>query len=189
MFVGAAEQDIGAGRTDQPPVALDLVFKLAWPPPRIAQRKHRRLWTAALCYLFQDVQRCSHRGPGIDLQRRLAGYVVSRMQDKAAATLDRTSEMNPDIAHLGPATVDLKLFQQIGEPHLWGGLVHDQTHCPFFRVRTHEHNAVGKARIAHARHGDKELAAQVGLKLLHPTDDVMPAGNAQAASVTAIAQT
>ena len=84
------------------------------------------------------------------------------MEHEAAPVLDRPAEMHRQIAHLR-ARLDRQVFEQIVHPQLVGRLVEHEAHGPVGRMGAEKHDRLRKARIAHAGHGDEDLAGQIAI--------------------------
>ena len=118
-------------------------------------------------HVLQDVDGGGHREFGADAQARALDGVFARMQHEAAAVLHRAAEMHPPRAQID-ARLDLQLRQEVGEAELGRGLVHDQAHRPLRRVGAEEDHRALEAQVAHAGHGDEQLAVQKsGVGRLH----------------------
>ena len=84
------------------------------------------------------------------------------VQHEAASRFDRAAEPHLDPPGRGVGR-DAKLFQKIAKVDLGQRAVEDQAHRALVGMRADQHDRPFKARIGHARHGDQDLAGQVGM--------------------------
>src|SRR5205085_1683140 len=89
----SVEEKLGTGRTSQPAILGDLGFQLAGAPAGITERHQRVTRAAARRYGAQYIDRRGQTNIVGNGQRRFHA-VIARMQDKAAAAVDR-----PAVAH------------------------------------------------------------------------------------------
>src|SRR5690606_20074536 len=145
----------------------------------IAESKQRALRPVAAGERLQHVDGRGHRETVRDLQRRPFGTVIGRMEDKAAAVLDRTAEMHPRLRR-SASRIDVELPEEVAYLEIAGGLVDDQPHRAVRRMRAEEDHRAVEPGIAHARHGDQELAVEEGTIAVHPGANYVAAGGMQA---------
>ena len=85
------------------------------------------------------------------------------MQDEAAPGFDRTAEVDVDTAlHL--RVVNAQLLEKIIEGQRFEDAIDDEAHRAFGAVGAQVDDGLGEARIAHARHGDEQVADQIAVE-------------------------
>ncbi len=165
------EDELGIGRAVQPAIGVDLAFELARRPTGIAEREQRLVGAGALGDVAQNVDGGGEADALVDRQRALGLEVVGAVQHEAASGLDRTAEMH---RHAGQSLRqpdallrrhDVELLEQLGETDIGRALVDDDAHGAVGRVRAHIDDRAGKARVAHRRHGDEQLAVEIEVAL------------------------
>ncbi len=101
--------------------------------------------------------------------------VVGRMQHEPAApsrpappTVDLPFEDVVRDPLLGIARYDAEPLEKVGKVDVIGTVIDDEAHGPIVRVRTHIDDRAGEPSVGHERHGDKELALEIGFATLLP---------------------
>ena len=115
-LVVPVEHDLRVGRRQEPAIALDLGVELAGVPAGIAQRQHAALGPGAGRDRAQHVDRGGEREPLVDHHRAVLD-IVRRMQDEAAARLDRAADMDRRVVAAGLG-LDAELADHGREGHL-----------------------------------------------------------------------
>ena len=160
VAVVPAEHDVVVGRDGEPAIGLDLGIELPRPPAGIAQREEAAGRPVAAADGAQDVEGRGQRELAAHHQR--AGLdVIGRMEDEAAARLDRAAEMNMR-AVARTLAVDFELLQQLVDGDLVDQLVDHEPHRPLLVMGAHQDHRAGKARVLHLGHGDEQLAGERG---------------------------
>ena len=160
-----------AGQVSQPLAAISLS---SWPgaPAGIAERHQRLARPAPGRNGAQYVDRRRQADLLRDRHRRLHREIV-RMQDEAAAPVDRTAIAHDEIARLRRQpdrlllVEDAELDEQVGKAHLLG-LVDDQAHRAFLAMGADIDHGARETVVLHAGHGNEELVVEEAARRLLP---------------------
>jgi EAL domain-containing protein (putative c-di-GMP-specific phosphodiesterase class I) len=168
----AIEQEIEVRRAMQPAVGLDLVLELPRPPAGVSKRQDRPVRARPAGDCPQDLHRGRERDVIVDRQRRIGGEIVRAVQHEAEPRVHRPADLNVhvdqaralDRAALGLCP-DAEFLQQLRKADMRRPLVDDQAHGPLRGVRAHVDDRAREAAVAHAGHGDQELAVEIAAVL------------------------
>ena len=134
---------------------------MAGSPAGIAQGQQAPLRAAAAGDVAQDIEAGGEPDAIADHHGAVVA-IVGRMEHETATGLDRSAEMDADIA-TSFRPVDAELGQQIGEGQRPHQAIHHQSHGAVGAMGADENHAAGKARISHGRHRDQQLAQQIAV--------------------------
>ena len=163
------EDQLRVGRAIEPTIGMDLVFELPGRPAGVAEREQRLVGSGALGDVAQDIDGGGEADAFVDRQRAFGLEIVRAMQHETAPGFDRPSEMHGHGVKAGRKSDavlrrhDVELLQELGEADIGCALVDDDAHGAVGRMGAEINHRARKARIAHGRHGDEQLAVEIAL--------------------------
>ena len=165
-FKVVVENHFGIGRTVEPAIRLDFVFKLTRRPAGITKREDGPVRPASFRDCLENLDCGGQADAFIDRQR-----AVAPRNNRSCAERSRGSSPpgrpcerpwnSPGFSRLGSLRQYFELLKQPRQGHVGSALIDHQPHRAFGRMSAHIDDRAVKTRVRHRGHGNKKLPVKV----------------------------